>query len=120
MDLDTAHQLLQDFELILGFAQQGIATISVFTESPNFAPEAPSTLAAKDLTNSPPTPLLPPPEDHGEQFPKDHGEQFPDHWTPPSPPDKKRARRARDTNSSRSMASRPTHRQRAPFPIDRD
>ena len=116
MDLDAARQLLQDFELILGIAQQGIATIREFTKSPDFAPEAPSTLAVEDLTNSPPTPLLPPPEDHGEQFPEDHGEQFPDHWAPPPPPDKKRARRARDTNSSRSMASRPTQGQRAPSP----
>ena len=33
MDLDTARQLLQDFELILGIAQQGIATIREFTDS---------------------------------------------------------------------------------------
>ena len=39
MDLDTARQLLQDFELILGIAQQGIATIREFTEGPDFAPE---------------------------------------------------------------------------------
>ena len=55
MDLDTARQLLQDFELILGIAQQGtatgLATIREFTESPDFAPEAPSTLAVEDLTN---------------------------------------------------------------------
>ena len=102
MDLDTARQLLQDFELILGIAQQGIATIREFTEGPDFAPEASLNLTVEDLTNSPPTPFLAPPddlneqlpEDHSEQLPADPDEQFPDHWAPPTPPsspDKKRA-----------------------------
>ena len=94
MDLDTARQLLQDFELILSIAQQGIATIHEFTEGPDFAPEAPLNLTIEDLTNSPPTPLLAPPdglneqlpEDPGEQLLADHDEQFPDHWAPPTPP----------------------------------
>ena len=130
MDLDTARQLLQDFELILGIAQQGIATIREFTEGPDFAPEAPLNLNIEDLTNSPPTPLLAPPDDLNEQLPEDpgeqlladHDEQFPDHWappTPPSPPDNKRARRTRDKTSSRSMASKPTRGQREATPSTR-
>ena len=51
MDLDTARQLLQDFELILGIAQQGVATIREFTEGPDFAPEASLNLTVEDLTN---------------------------------------------------------------------
>ena len=42
---------LQDFELILGIAQQGIATIREFTEGPDFAPEASLNLTVEDLTN---------------------------------------------------------------------
>ena len=130
MDSDTARQLLQDFELILGIAQQGIATIREFTEGPDFAPEAPPILTVEDMTNSPPTPLLAPPDDLNEQLPEDpgeqlladHDEQFPDHWappTPPSPPDKKQARRTHDKTSSRSMASKPTRGQREATPSTR-
>ena len=76
MDLDTARQLLQDFELILGIAQQGIATIREFTEGPDFAPEASLNLTVEDLTNSPPTSFLAPPDDLNEQLPEVHSEQL--------------------------------------------
>ena len=124
MDPDTARQLLQDFELIIGIAQQGFATIREFTEGPDFAPEAPLILTVEDMAISPPTPLLTPPDDLNEQLPEDpgeqlladHDEQFPDPPTPPSPPDKKRARRTRDKTSSHSMASKPTRGQREATP----
>ena len=130
MDLDTARRLLEDFELIIGVAQQGFATIREFAEGPDFAPEAPLILAVEDMAISPPSPPLTPPddlneplpEDPGEQLFADHDEQFPDHWTPPtppSPPDKKRARRTRDKTSSRSTASKPTHEQREATPSTR-